>query len=383
MCRTKLFVTHIFLLLFAFLNISGQSVGINPSGAPPHSGAILDVAAGDKGVLLPRSTTTSITDPTEGMVIYDTVAQQFQYYKSGQWVALLESGTYHFWWADQDGDGYGYPFNVVYAPDAPEFYVDNNDDCDDGDADIFPAGVEVCDLLDNDCDGLIDDADPDVMDMATWYFDMDCDGYGNPAIDTLACTAPPGYVDNDFDCDDNDANFHPFAPEVCDGVDNDCDFDIDDADSDLADGTNYYPDLDDDQFGDADASPTLACSPPPQHVDNNLDCDDEDANINPLVVEVCDGVDNNCDGNIDEEVFCDDGIPCTDDVCDGVGGCVFVIIPNACLIDGACYENGETQPGNECFVCNVNLSQTQWSDNVGVPCGINGTCAPGGVCVEE
>ena len=79
---------------------------------------------------------------------------------------------------------------------------------------------EVCDEQDNDCDGLIDDADPDLVDGLPFYTDGDGDGYGSTAV--TACTAA-GLALLDGDCDDTDANIHPDAPESCDGVDRDCD----------------------------------------------------------------------------------------------------------------------------------------------------------------
>ncbi len=67
----------------------------------------------------------------------------------------------------------------------------------------------------------------------TFYRDFDGDGYGNPADTTQATSAPPGYVANNADCNDNNASINPGATEVCnDSVDNDCDGDIDANDLD-------------------------------------------------------------------------------------------------------------------------------------------------------
>lgn len=63
----------------------------------------------------------------------------------------------------------------------------------------------------------------------TWYEDADSDGFGNPFAPEIACDAPPGYVDNPSDCNDEDGAMYPGADEVCDGVDNNCDGQIDEA----------------------------------------------------------------------------------------------------------------------------------------------------------
>jgi hypothetical protein len=91
-------------------------------------------------------------------------------------------------------------------------------DCDDGDASINPDATEVCDEVDNDCDGGIDEGVTN-----TYYRDDDGDGYGDPDDSQEACSTPSGYVSNDDDCDDGDSSVNPAATEVCDGDDNDCD----------------------------------------------------------------------------------------------------------------------------------------------------------------
>jgi len=198
------------------------------------------------------------------------------------------------WYGDADGDGAGgSQFVIESCGEAPAGYVDNSTDCDDLDASSLPGGTEVCDEADNDCDGSVDE---DVA--GTWYADADGDGYGDPspATSVTACLPPPGYETNDDDCDDSDPSAHPGGVEVCDGVDNDCDGT---ADIDAIGADPWYPDVDGDTFGDT-AAVVVACEAPTDHIALGGDCDDTDPALFPGAPEVCDLVDNDCDGDVDE-----------------------------------------------------------------------------------
>ena len=189
--------------------------------------------------------------------------------------------------SDYDADGDGYDSDAY-----------GGTDCDDTDLDISPSGVEVCDNADNDCNGTIDD---DATDAPTWYADADGDGFGTAtAASTItACDQPAGFAATDDDCDDTAASVYPGADETCNGIDDDCDTEVDEAGA--VDGTPYYPDADGDGFGDLAASPTGYCSSPGDGwSDTNSDCDDTDAGINPDADEVCGGADEDCDGTVDE-----------------------------------------------------------------------------------
>ncbi len=197
---------------------------------------------------------------------------------------------------DVDGDGFGDSASSVVSCSIPEGFVDNADDCDDEDNDVFPGAEERCDNIDNDCDNIIDE--DDAIDSATWFADLDADGFGDPSAAVLACEAPPAYVDRAFDCDDTDPGIHPDAAEVCDSVDNDCDGTIDEDDA--IDAATFYADTDADAFGNPAVS-TRACAAPTGFVADNTDCDDTRARVSPAGTEVCDAIDNDCDGTIDED----------------------------------------------------------------------------------
>ncbi len=201
---------------------------------------------------------------------------------------------------DVDGDGFGDAASApVLACVAPPGTVADGTDCDDTDPDRHPGADELCDFIDNDCDG---DVDEDAIDATTWYVDLDQDGFGSDAAPTtLACVAPPLHVSIGGDCDDGDSSRFPGADELCNTIDDDCDGI---ADEDAVDATTWYADVDADGFGDA-AAPTLACTAPPGHVATPGDCDDADDTVHPGAAELCDGLDNDCDGLADEVALSD------------------------------------------------------------------------------
>ncbi len=176
------------------------------------------------------------------------------------------------WYYDKDGDGYGAGTAICLCVPLAGV-VDNNADCDDSSVLVNPDAIETCDGKDNDCDGQVDEE-----------CDLDGDGYcGKPALafgPDLVCRFP------ELDCLDIDPMVHPFADEWCDGIDNNCDG-----------GTDEGCDLDGDGYCSKDIvvwGPGHACHYP------QIDCNDSDAFMNPGRIEVCDGLDNNCDGVPDE-----------------------------------------------------------------------------------
>ncbi|OUR93337.1 hypothetical protein A9Q87_05155 [Flavobacteriales bacterium 34_180_T64] len=216
------------------------------------------------------------------------------------------------WYEDADGDGFGNPDISQQANTQPSDYVADNTDCDDTEASVFPGNPEVCDGLDNNCDGTVDEGVE-----STFYEDADGDGFGNPDMSILACAAPEGYVDDDTDCDDTEANNYPGNTEVCDGIDNDCDGLIDDEDDSLDDATTWYEDADGDGYGN-DLESVYTCESPEGYILDNTDCNDTDANAYPGAEEIPnDGIDQDCDGS-------DLSIGDTDDdgVLDDIDNCI-------------------------------------------------------------
>ena len=202
------------------------------------------------------------------------------------------------WYIDSDGDGYGDPLLSIEECDAPAiFYVSNGDDCNDAQATISPLEDERCDGVDNNCDGIIDGGDS--IDQRNFYLDSDGDGFGDVLQTTQACFLPLGYAQDSTDCNDNDQDAYPGASEYCNSKDDDCDGQID---NDAINVLIWYLDEDSDGYG---TSSMESCTEPVGYSSENGDCDDGNDLVSPSADEACDGVDNNCDGQIDEGVASD------------------------------------------------------------------------------
>lgn len=145
----------------------------------------------------------------------------------------------------------------------------------------------------------LDGGVPDGCTLAAVYPDRDEDSFGDSSGPMSMCgPPPPTFVLRAGDCDDHEATVHPGAPELCDGADNDCDGTADDAVESVA----FFRDSDGDGFGD-DGATVEGCVAPQGYVDRGGDCDDAQASAFPSAIELCDGVDSDCDGSVDEDAL--------------------------------------------------------------------------------
>lgn len=183
------------------------------------------------------------------------------------------------WYKDADGDSYAQTgAATVTQCQRPSGYkaaselTSTSGDCNDGNPAVNPGVSEVCDGVDNNCNSMTDEGA-----LAIFYRDMDSDGFGNPSVTTQACSAPPGYVTNNTDCDDTNGAINPNTIWYLD-----------------ADNDNYYT-------GNGNAQCT---SPGAGYKNTGLaggsDCNDADNTIYPTAPDICDSKDNNCNGTTDE-----------------------------------------------------------------------------------
>ncbi|MGB0591564.1 MAG: MopE-related protein [Myxococcota bacterium] len=237
-----------------------------------------------------------------------------------------------------DGDGDG------FSP--------NEGDCDDDDSEVFPGAVELCDNLNNDCDSLIDEGFPNAdLDGLADCVDPDDDGDG---------------VDDGLDCEPLDPDIFLGKPELCNGVDDDCDLAIDEGYA--APITYYYLDDDADGYGGQSSAPLADCSgqgPPTGYTEDNTDCDDQNTFVYPGAIELCDSFDNDCNGVADDgaaavDLDGDETPDCLDEDIDGDGFSNDLEVdqgsdpmdPFSCGdqdLDSCddCSEVGTAQPGND------------------------------------
>jgi hypothetical protein len=204
------------------------------------------------------------------------------------------------WYADNDGDGYGKANSSACVCGAiGPFKTQDHSDCNDYIAATHPGKdvTEICDAMDNNCDGVVDPYSS--LGCVFAYIDTDKDGFGDPNAKGCVCGLDATYSTfKAGDCAPNDAKIYPSAKEACNGNDDDCDGVTDEAN---ASGCSMF-------FGDADGdgwgNPKIAaclCGPDVSHPSSmGFDCNDGAVGIFPYATETCDGLDNDCDGYTDE-----------------------------------------------------------------------------------
>ncbi|MFT6395340.1 MAG: hypothetical protein ACJAYU_000082 [Bradymonadia bacterium] len=152
------------------------------------------------------------------------------------------------WFRDSDGDRFGTEDETTNACIRPPGFSARSGDCNDDESAVNPDEEDICDRLNNDCVG---EADDDPAFHETGWPDIDGDGFGDSSADSSGCEIPPDYVDNGEDCNDDSAAAAPGLDEVCDdGLDNDCNDDVDCADGACAEEEECVVDCSDDSIGD-------------------------------------------------------------------------------------------------------------------------------------
>lgn len=189
-----------------------------------------------------------------------------------------------------------------------------------------------------------------------FYGDHDEDGYGDDASSLVDCVAPANTSPKGGDCDDNNANIHPGASELCNNRDDNCDGQVDEN---LVVGPQYE-DADGDGHGALEGKVVMAKCPPSGYVPTRDDCNDKDPKIHAGAPETCNYIDDDCDGRVDEDARARCGVGMCSREADACG-------------EGASCRPGDPQPE----ACNAVDDDCDGEVDEGAD-----LCGPGAVCAQ-
>jgi len=208
------------------------------------------------------------------------------------------SGCTTFYY-DNDGDGVGDSADSgCYCAVTGKYSATVGGDCDDANNQLHPQATEACNAKDDDCDDITDEED--AGGCKTYYNDVDQDGYGLAGDHKCLCVGSGTYTAQLVgDCDDGDPDVHDGVPEVCNGKDDDCNGQVDEEGA--QDCQAYFYDFDGDDYGISQNAKCLCAASGLYSAPTGGDCNDYDLSVHPGVPEVCNGKDDECDGQTDEE----------------------------------------------------------------------------------
>jgi N-acetylmuramoyl-L-alanine amidase len=244
-------------------------------------------------------------------------------------------------WTDADKDSWGTGAPKCQCGPSGVYSATKTGDCNDQSPVQAPGATELCNGKDDDCDSQTDEIG--AQGCTQYYSDKDGDGYGNSSSGACTCGPVAGYpVQIGGDCNDQDKTKAPGAQEKCNGVDDDCDGQVDEEN---ATGCKaWYLDADGDGFGSS--SSKCLCGPGGDNTSSNSsDCNDNLASTKPGAAELCNGQDDNCAGGIDEGFVL--GAVCTA----GTGACK-VTGQIVCSLDGKATACSAQAGGTTTEACN-------------------------------
>jgi len=189
---------------------------------------------------------------------------------------------------DNDHDGFGRDWDATRVCELTANYAPKGGDCDDNNPNNHPGAQEVCDFYDNNCDGMINEGLPIVL----VYRDFDGDGHAarNQTDTQMRCATWPGYSAMNDDCDDQNKDMYPGAPELCNNIDDNCNGKIDD-------GARAY----------CGSGWCRRMAP---------SCDPDTCVPGKPRAEMCNAFDDDCDGQIDNGTnLCAEGLTCYQGYC--------------------------------------------------------------------